>query len=149
MRPSDRAFVANSWLRSYSGGEALTPDRYYHQFGAVVDSLIDTSRVSVACNPNDETHVFGWLCRSDNAPTLHYMYVKAMFRDAKGDINPPQVGLKLLEESRLLGRLDLRYTFLTLQWLKYSDKHGIKCEHDATLLRAMRATLKRLVKEAA
>lgn len=122
----------------------MLPAQYYKQFGALIDSLIDTSRVSIACNPEDESQVFGWLCRSDNTPNLHYMYVKALFRDTRGSTNPPQIGLKLLEESRLLGRLDLRYTFLTVQWVKYSDKHGIRGEHDGTMLRAYRGAMKRL-----
>jgi GNAT superfamily N-acetyltransferase len=90
LRPfaaSDAGLVFNSWLKSYanSAWANLIPTGrlYWERHHEVVDRLVRTARVVVACWEEDPDLVAGWACFQEDAqavPILHYVYVRERFR---------------------------------------------------------------------
>ena len=135
MKPSDRAFVANSWLRSYewsrdSGG--LSRQAYWQSHGPMVDAILDRSRVDVFCDPEDEWHVLGWVCYEPEV--LHFVYVKTGMRDNKfPEASKPRIANRLcmlaqISDDGLIGgkvTMFKSYTFRTLAWTRYMLRNHI------------------------
>jgi hypothetical protein len=150
MLPSDRPFVASSWLQSYrdAAGMSMADSKRWYQ--PLVDGLLDSAITYVACNPEDESHIFGWLCMASEAQAgvmvLHYTYVKTLFRDRTKP--PPRIAKSLLSAAGMMHRSGWRYTFSTPAWERYMDKHSIEADHDRSMLMALRATVARVPKEA-
>lgn len=149
MYPSERAWVASSWLRSYQHAEMnhLASPAYWRHFGGLVDSLLDSCTTLVARNPKDETQALGFVCHSRSEPTLHYVYVKWLMRDRNGDAQPLCLAAKLLGEAAMPAK-GMRVSFHTVAWLKYASKHGLVYEHDRQLVSVTRAQARRAPREA-
>jgi hypothetical protein len=128
LRPSDRAFVANSWLRSYEGVPEMPRPRYWQTYSAIVDGILDRCPVTVLCNPEDEGQILAWACHASDPAVLHYVYVKAAFRDARGTGEQPRLAMAILEHLGLSDR-PFATTFSTRAWVRYSAKHGINYLH--------------------
>lgn len=96
MRPSDEAFVRDSWRRDFEQEESdrfPTLAEYITAQGAIISHCLARSAVTVACNPDDEDQIFGWVCARRFADVkgrmvvvVHYLYVKRCFR-------PPEFGV--------------------------------------------------------
>jgi len=83
---TDIDFITSSWLNSFRDGyfNATVPNRvYYNQHHKVLERLVPSSTILVACNSERPQQIFGWLCFQvvDNVLILHYVYVKNMFRE--------------------------------------------------------------------
>ena len=83
--PADVSFLFSSWLKSYRDskfGESITTTIYYTEHHKVVERLLKTCEVYVACNPKDQTELFGYICgeRVENILVIHYAYVKHTYR---------------------------------------------------------------------
>ena len=147
MLPSERAWVASSWLRSYEHAEvtarAIQRGAYRRHFGSLVDALLDAGKTYVARNPKDETHALAWCCRARDKNTLHYVYVKWLLRDSKRESEPLALAAKVIGESGLHAERGLRVTFSTAAWLRWAAKHGVQFEHDRDLVAATRAAARR------
>lgn len=82
MRPSDRALVAHSWRASYEGAPAVRGadrDHYRAEMIKTVDRLLDKAQVRVACDPEDEDTIVGWVAFTGRE--FHWAYVKDAFRN--------------------------------------------------------------------
>jgi GNAT superfamily N-acetyltransferase len=81
---SDHNFIMNSWLKSWRNGppRQLPNEQYYREQTFVVQQILANSRVVVACNPEDETQIFGYIVAQDSpaARFVHYLYVKQPYR---------------------------------------------------------------------
>lgn len=97
----DDNFILNSWLKSYFRSRewfcqaTLTEREYYEGHHRIVSALLGRCDVSVACNPDDASQIFGWSCSergSDGSCALHYLYVKACCRGFR-------IGLMLFEHA--------------------------------------------------
>ena len=88
IRPADSGDVGliySSWLKSYWDArppalrgvprEVFFSDHGHH---GVITRLLPRSSVLVACEPEDPSEIYGWLCASPRA--LHYVYVKELWR---------------------------------------------------------------------
>jgi GNAT superfamily N-acetyltransferase len=92
LRPAlsgDYNFVLSSWLKSYfrnrqlfAQGAQLSEREYFVGHQRMVKWLLDRAPVLVACNPDDESQIYGWACYEEDGDTtvLHYVYVKAPYR---------------------------------------------------------------------
>lgn len=150
MYPSERAWVASSWLRSYEHAELnhLARPSYWRHFGGLVDSLLDSCTTLVARNPKDETQALGFVCRDQTSPTLHYIYAKWLMRDRRGDARPLGLAGRMLGEAGLISPIGpLRVSFHTVAWMKYAAKHGLVYEHDRQLVSVTRAQARRAPRE--
>jgi ribosomal protein S18 acetylase RimI-like enzyme len=82
----DVPFIFNSWLKSFRGAffaKDIHPKTYYGEHHKIVASLLQTCTTYVACDDNDPTNIYGFVCGEymDGAFVLHYIYVKHTFRN--------------------------------------------------------------------
>jgi len=91
IRPAkedDIPFIFNSWLKSYRNShfcKLLVNEVYFSEHHKVIQNLIKHSTVLIACNPEDENQLYGYLVASkeQNILCLHYIYIKHAFRNFK------------------------------------------------------------------
>lgn len=81
MRLQDRSLILDSWTKSHRAeyliGMIPWP-AYETRVLPHIRRILATSRVVVACNPDDEAQVFGWACAHEEV--LYYLYTKLIFR---------------------------------------------------------------------
>lgn len=88
LRPAldaDRAFVFSSWMRSYRKSEAakgVPGPSYYPQQQATIERLLRRCNVVIACQPELESEVLGYLIFEPLGAALvvQYVYVKHLLR---------------------------------------------------------------------
>lgn len=82
----EMAFIYSGWLRShrYSRFAVDIPGPiYFDNHKKVVELLLSTGRIVVACNPDHPDQLFGFVCYQPThggAAVMHYLYVKQPFR---------------------------------------------------------------------
>jgi hypothetical protein len=54
-------------------------DVYYDNHKLVVKELLETQKIIIACNSEDNGQIFGFICYNDNNE-IHYLYVKYPYR---------------------------------------------------------------------
>lgn len=83
----DVSFIYNSWLKSFRDGslwaQLIPSPLYFLSEKKVIDKLILETDVLIACNPESEDQIFGYVV-ADNSikdvTLLHYVYVKQPYR---------------------------------------------------------------------
>lgn len=88
MRPMadmDKAFVFNSWLKSFRNGtfcNNVDNSIYYTNQHTVIDKLLEKCTVSVCCNSEDPKIIYGYIVYEfiQGQFVLHYVYVKNIYR---------------------------------------------------------------------
>lgn len=88
VRPATEAdvpFIFSSWLKSYRGGrfaQDMHTTIYYTEHHKIVENLLKTCEVLVACNDVDAAEIYGFLCHEkiDGHFTIHYIYTKQTYR---------------------------------------------------------------------
>jgi ribosomal protein S18 acetylase RimI-like enzyme len=89
LRPvidDDTAFIFNSWLKSYRFshfGEKITNTIYFTEHHKILEKLMASSKVLIACNQEDPSQVYGYIVGGelDGIIVLHFIYVKHTFRN--------------------------------------------------------------------
>jgi GNAT superfamily N-acetyltransferase len=94
---SDLSFIYSSWLKSFKGSRFAKPidaDKYYAAQHDLVEAALKRSKVVVACNHEDQSQIYGWVCVEPHCqyPIVHYVYVKHPYRSLG-------IGKALLEEA--------------------------------------------------
>jgi hypothetical protein len=85
FQDQDKSFIIDSW--AYTFGERF-PYRYADkrdirsQAIAIINHLLTKSDCLVACDPEDDNILFGWICwqEGNRHSTLHMVYCKKPFR---------------------------------------------------------------------
>lgn len=82
----DVAFIFNSWLKSYRQSlfaRNITNTIYFDQHHKVLENLLKTNKVIIACNEKDPSQMYGYICagKEDGIFVLHYIYVKHTYRN--------------------------------------------------------------------
>lgn len=82
---SDVAFIFSSWLKSYRSSrfaQGITNTVFFGEHHKVIEELLKTSTVLIACNKNDSTDIYGYICAEiiSNVFVVHYMYIKHTYR---------------------------------------------------------------------
>lgn len=81
----DVNFIFSSWLKSYRSSDfakCITDTIYFEYHHDVIENLIATSQVIVACDKKKPHEIYGYMVAQvvDNIFTIHYTYVKQPFR---------------------------------------------------------------------
>lgn len=80
----DLAFVTNSWLKSNRkrGFKYIEPQVYFHWHHKLLEALIPTSNVIVACDIDNPDKIYGYGVARYDGPNLfvHYVYVREGWR---------------------------------------------------------------------
>ena len=86
FKETDRDYVTRSFLFSFLGNSSeakkINKDSYMVGQNKVINHLIDTSKVLIACDDQDEDLILGFMIY-DNFPladVLHYCYLRKDFR---------------------------------------------------------------------
>jgi hypothetical protein len=88
LRPAneeDVNFIFNSWLKSFRNSafaRHIPNSIYYTEQHKLIEKLVKNFSVIIACNDEDASQVYGWICAGEvqNIFCLHYIYVKHSFR---------------------------------------------------------------------
>lgn len=85
-QPEDVSFIFNSWLKSYRSGllaRSVDNTIYYSEHHKLIERILKTSTVKIACNPEDIATIYGYLCfeRIDGIFIGHFGYTKGPFRN--------------------------------------------------------------------
>lgn len=88
MKTEDRNFVVNSYLKSYRNSpdaQHVVGDFYFTGQTRILEKLLQTAEVVVACNPDKEDDIYGYAIveGSKSRPVVHYVYIKQAFRRQK------------------------------------------------------------------
>lgn len=82
---ADVPLITSNWLNSYRHAPAVetVPNTLYfrHQH-KVLEDILPSAIVLVACDSTDPNHVAGWLCAEfmERVLVIHYVYVKGALR---------------------------------------------------------------------
>ena len=88
IRPAvegDASFIFSSWLKSFRDNGLAKPvnnEVYFSEQHKLIERLLKTATVQVACDPNDAASIYGWSCyeRVEGIFVIHYTYIKHPFR---------------------------------------------------------------------
>ena len=82
----DIPFIYATWLNSYRNdsliGLSVRKSVFFENYRSVLDHLLakDSTKVYVACAPNDPSVIFGYIVAEPEANVLHYAFTKEAFR---------------------------------------------------------------------
>src|SRR3954469_10856191 len=80
---SDWGFLTSTWLKSQRKKyRELSNLEYYDSQKERIYDLLKNAHVLVACNPEDENHIYGYIVFSslNGIPILHWAYTKMTLR---------------------------------------------------------------------
>lgn len=87
LLPGDIPFITSTWLKTYRNASRLKDvtleGLYFNEHNKLINQSLNTSKILMACDPEDKEHVFGYLV-GVNRPYgdfLHYIYTKKVFRE--------------------------------------------------------------------
>lgn len=85
FREADIPLVMDSWMETYRSAPdvRLVPNEvYFPTQRRVIRALMARCRLAVACDPNDEDQVYGWVAweERERDVVIHYTYTKGIFR---------------------------------------------------------------------
>lgn len=81
----DIPFIFSSWLKSFRTSwfaKLIANPIYFDQHHKVIENVLKTSEVLVACNNEDIGQIYGYICaeRIDGVFVVHFTYIKHPFR---------------------------------------------------------------------
>jgi hypothetical protein len=81
----DHPFIYNSWLRSFRDSwfaKMINSTTYYTEHHKVIERLLQTCEVFVACNNDDVSDIYGYIVAEFVGPifVLHFAYTKHTYR---------------------------------------------------------------------
>lgn len=82
----DVSFVFNSWLKSHRHSDStrgISSPVYYAGHHRLIERIILQSKVLIACNKDDESQIYGYICAGhvDGILAVHYIYIKQTYRN--------------------------------------------------------------------
>jgi ribosomal protein S18 acetylase RimI-like enzyme len=81
--PEDTNFLYNSWLKSFRESiNCIENEIFFKNHTKLLDKILKVSEVFIACNPEDEDQIFGYVVRQKlgEISIIHYIYVKHTYR---------------------------------------------------------------------
>lgn len=81
----DTSFILSSWLKSYRYSDAckdIPKHNYFLGHHEFAERALSRGQVYCAVDKNNLDQIYGWICLewTSNKPTLHYCYVKHIYR---------------------------------------------------------------------
>lgn len=77
----DHAYIFKTWLCTYRHSPMVRKvpnDTYYDAHRAIIDRLLKKSVTLIAANPEDESHIYGFICYQE-PNILHFAAVKRLY----------------------------------------------------------------------
>lgn len=87
MAKADESFIYHSWLKSYRDSptvRSIPNTIYFARHHDVIERIFKdpSTVVNIACNPEDENQIYGYIVGGTVGPVVHWVYVKHPFRGA-------------------------------------------------------------------
>lgn len=161
----DVSFIFSSWLKSYRTAlvnKNIPSEVYFTEHHKVIEDLLKTCEVLIACNEKDATDIYGYICaeRVDGIFVVHYIYVKHTYRVlgvARMLINQfeHEIGVAAIytHHTRIAERLAPKHGFvyspyvaMTAEYRKKADRHK-KLQEKSSLEKERRDMVNDLKKE--
>lgn len=85
VQGDDIPFIYSTWLKSYrndSGiGLSVRKSVFFENYRLILDKILqeNTTKVLVACKPDEPNVIFGYLVADPSENVLHYVFVKEAF----------------------------------------------------------------------
>ncbi len=81
----DAAFIFNSWLKAYRHSkvvQSIPNEIYFNGQHKVIEGLVKRAQFIIACNPTDESQIFGYGVGEmlESVLCVHFIYVKEPYR---------------------------------------------------------------------
>jgi hypothetical protein len=73
LDPSDRAFIATTWGKSYRERSGVEPHIFEREHRKVIDRLLDVGRWAILASAEVPRTIYAWACAREDV--LHYAYV--------------------------------------------------------------------------
>lgn len=83
---ADVGFIFNSWLKSYRSSlfaKHISSSVYFSGHHKFLEALIPNAEIKIACNDQDPTQIYGYICAQyiEGILVVHYVYVKQDYRN--------------------------------------------------------------------
>lgn len=103
LKPGDIPYITSTWMNSFRSN-ARWPKEILHRIyssehNRIINSILNNSQVLIACDPEDEDHIFGYVVFSNitriDLDIFHYVFTKRAFQKlgvAKGLIKESRKG---------------------------------------------------------
>ena len=105
--PEDINFIYATWLRSYRTGSSIGRQSrntiYYREYNKVIDQILNSSTIKIACLDEDELIILGYAVF--DRENIHYIFVKEAFRRLG-------IAKRLVESSLILPETCTHSTYL-------------------------------------
>lgn len=78
----DHALILSSWLRNNVPDPRIDKDLYFKRHELRIKSFLASSPQSfrILADAEDPDHIYGWICVDTDYRTLHFVYVKSVYR---------------------------------------------------------------------
>lgn len=138
----DVSFLFSSWLKSFRKGTmcyGVDDTIYFNEQHKLVERLLLSSKVLLACEPEDPANIYGYLVyeKIDNIMVIHYAYVKHTFR-CMGVFNAlfaasgqdKNLGGAHTHTTSLASRLALKYNLIYHPYIlmNYKQRETVKAD---------------------
>lgn len=126
VRPEDNSFLISSYLKSQRyihPNQEMRDIDYFREFKPIAESMVESTEILIACNPEDEWQIFGWISYYTQPVAVNYIYVKFPYRknglakDLFNLINPHKLPMVATHTSPVFEQVKERYR------LNYNPKH--------------------------
>lgn len=82
----DVNFIFSTWQKAYRYSvktAGIESEIYFNQQHTLIEGLMKTAYILVACSTADPTQIYGYLCyeKIEDAPVVHFAYVKKSYRN--------------------------------------------------------------------
>lgn len=117
LNADDIAYITSTWMNSYRANNEFPRDMKHRIFSSehnrIINSILIKANTLVACDPEDEGHIFGYVVTSEKdlgLDIVHYLYVKAPFQ-RKG------IGKDLIAEAKKTNKVVYTHKNQKAKWI--------------------------------
>lgn len=82
LSDGDHALILSSWLRNNVPDPRIDKDVYFKRHEIRIKSYLTNAPkfFRVLSDTDDPDHIYGWVCADADYRTLHFVYVKSVYR---------------------------------------------------------------------
>jgi GNAT superfamily N-acetyltransferase len=140
---NDIPFIFSSWLKSYRDSvfaSNITTTIYYNEHHKVIERLLKSCQVYVACNDLQVDELYGFICAEEveGILVIHFTYVKQIYRNLG-------VGSSLLNVFNHSADVATLYTHATKMSVKLINKYRLVYSPYIALIPAYRKELESML----
>jgi len=118
LKTGDVSYITSTWMNSYRSNNNFPKEMKHRIYSAehnrIINRLLSKVNVLVACDPEDENHIFGYLVynnlESADLDVFHYIYIKS-------PLQKNRVATDLIEEAKTSKKAVYTHKNQKAQWI--------------------------------